>query len=311
MKLFENFNPKNSQRLFGLDEYFNFLKSIYVEQKFPKVILFTGEKGIGKFTLVCHLMHFIFDKTNYIEEKKILNAESSFHNQFLNQMFPNIIYLNGSKSEGIKIDEIRVLKQQISKSSALNNHRFIIIDDVDNLNINSLNGLLKIIEEPTSNNFFILVNNKSQNLLETIKSRCLEVKVILNKQNKIKITQNLIEHFKQNIFIKPDGILTSPGNFVIYNYILEKNKIDLSKNFLTNINLLLNLYKKDKDILYKKLIFYFTKYYLQELNKKKNKNKIEFLENTSSILKSIDEFFIHNLNQNTLLNSLKMKIHND
>tara|TARA_B100001248_G_scaffold261162_1_gene251424 strand:+ start:7612 stop:8547 length:936 start_codon:yes stop_codon:yes gene_type:complete len=311
MKLLDNFNPKNSPRLFGLDEYFNFLKSIYVKQKFPKVILFTGEKGIGKFTLVCHLMHFIFDKKNYIEEKKTLNAESSFHNQFLNQMFPNIIYLNGSKSEGIKIDEVRLLKEQISKSSALNSHRFIIIDDVDNLNINSLNGLLKIIEEPTENNFFILINNKSQNLLETIKSRCLEVKVILNKQNKIKITQNLIEYFNQNIFIKPDGTLTSPGNFVIYNYILEKNKIDLSKNFLTNINLLINLYKKEKNILYKKLIFYYTKYYLQELNKKKSKNKIEFLENTSSILKSIDEFFIHNLNQNTLLNSLKMKIHND
>ena len=27
MKLFENFNPKNSPRLFGLGEYFNFLKS--------------------------------------------------------------------------------------------------------------------------------------------------------------------------------------------------------------------------------------------------------------------------------------------
>ena len=37
---------------------------------------------------------------------------------------------------------------------------------------------LKIIEEPNKNNYFILINNKSKNLIDTIKSRCIEIKII-------------------------------------------------------------------------------------------------------------------------------------
>ena len=40
---------------------------------------------------------------------------------------------------------------------------------------------LKIIEEPTKNNYFIFINNKTKPILETIKSRSLELKIILNK----------------------------------------------------------------------------------------------------------------------------------
>ena len=62
--------------------------------------------------------------------------------------------------------------------------RFIIFDDIEKININSINSLLKIIEEPTIKNYFILINNKSKPLLETIRSRCIvggTFKVIINK----------------------------------------------------------------------------------------------------------------------------------
>ena len=36
----------------------------------------------------------------------------------------------------------------------MNKPRFIIFDDVELFNNNSLNALLKIIEEPSKNNFF-------------------------------------------------------------------------------------------------------------------------------------------------------------
>ena len=40
--------------------------------------------------------------------------------------------------------------------------RFIIFDDVELFNHNSLNALLKLIEEPTKKNYFLLINNKSR-----------------------------------------------------------------------------------------------------------------------------------------------------
>ena len=61
----------------------------------PKVLMLSGQKGIGKFTLINHLMHYYFDKENYdTKQFKILDSNSSFKKQYLNNVFPNIIYLN-------------------------------------------------------------------------------------------------------------------------------------------------------------------------------------------------------------------------
>ena len=80
----------------------------------------------------------------------------------------------------------RNLKSNILKSSFINKDRFIILDDVELFNINSLNALLKIIEEPTNKNYFFLINNKTKPLLDTIKSRSIEIKIILNEKKRIR-----------------------------------------------------------------------------------------------------------------------------
>ena len=40
------------------------------------------------------------------------------------------------------------------------------MDDVEVFNNNSLNALLKLIEEPNKNNYFLLINNETQPLIE-------------------------------------------------------------------------------------------------------------------------------------------------
>ena len=64
------FNSKKSLDLFGLFKDFNFLKDLYLKNKLPKVLMLSGNKGSGKSTLLNHLIHYIFDKNNYDEEKK-------------------------------------------------------------------------------------------------------------------------------------------------------------------------------------------------------------------------------------------------
>ena len=64
-----------------------------------------------------------------------------------------------------------------NKSTFNNMARFILIDNIENLNKNSVNALLKIIEEPNENVFFILINNNEKNILPTLKSRCLTFKI--------------------------------------------------------------------------------------------------------------------------------------
>ena len=213
------FDSKNTLNLFGLDKNFLFLSTLYEKQKLPKVSLISGIKGIGKSTLVNHFLFSIFDSKNYNKKNFSLLENSIFYKQFKNELFPNIIYIKGSDFKSVKIDDIRNLKNKIFKTTILSKDRFIIFDDIELFNLNSLNALLKIIEEPNNNNFFFLINNKAKPLLDTIKSRALEIKIIINENQRVNIINELVNFFKIDPVLSPKLSQLTPGNFLKFNLI--------------------------------------------------------------------------------------------
>ena len=50
-------DPKKSLILYELGSKLNFLIKLYNSKKFPKVLMITGLKGIGKSTLINHLLN--------------------------------------------------------------------------------------------------------------------------------------------------------------------------------------------------------------------------------------------------------------
>ena len=89
MQVFKNlmnyptfFDSKNTLNLFGLNDYFNFLVSLYSKQIFPKVLMLTGPKGSGKSTLINHFLFSIFDKKNYNKTDLILSSSSIYMDNF-------------------------------------------------------------------------------------------------------------------------------------------------------------------------------------------------------------------------------------
>ena len=66
----ENIHITDNKRLIGLEKYFNDIIKLINTNSLPKVLMLTGKKGIGKFTLVHHLLAYYYDikhydKTNY------------------------------------------------------------------------------------------------------------------------------------------------------------------------------------------------------------------------------------------------------
>ena len=53
------FDDKNTLNLFGLNKEFLFLSNLYKKNKLPKILLFTGNKGTGKSTLINHFLYFL------------------------------------------------------------------------------------------------------------------------------------------------------------------------------------------------------------------------------------------------------------
>ncbi len=72
----------------------------------------------------------------------------------------------------IRIDQIRELEAFVFTGSHRNGNRVVLITEAEAMNAPAANALLKILEEPPSSVYFILVSSKSKSLLPTIRSRC-------------------------------------------------------------------------------------------------------------------------------------------
>ena len=301
------FDPRNSLNLFELQDKFNLLKDLYIKKALPKVLMFTGEKGSGKSTLVNHFLHSIFDD-NYNLKNNEIEKNSIFLKEYKKDIFFNIIYIKGADFKSVKIEDIRNLKSKIFKSTILNKDRFIIFDDIDLFNHNSLNALLKTIEEPSENTYFFLINNKAKPLLETIKSRALEIKIILNENQRLKIIDKLTSFYELELILDPKTSKVSPGNFLKFNHLFKEYNISLNNDFCENISLLLNLYKKDKEILFINLIFFIVDYYFKNLTNTNDLKNYEIYETKNYILNNINKFMLYNINQNALLHAISAKL---
>ena len=260
-------NPLEQINLYGLGNYFNELKNLYDNKNLPNKILLSGSKGLGKFTLSLHFINYVLSKNeDYpydFEILKINKNNKSF--KLVNNNTSSNLYLVDIKKDkkNIEINQIRELIDFCNKSSFNNKPRFVLINNLELMNLNSSNALLRTLEEPNDNIYFILINN-SQKILPTIKSRCLNFNIILT-QKEIKdifskiTNQNIDDFFNENI-ITP---YFTTGDFIkFYNFSIE-NDIDLSNISLKDLLLKIideNHYKKetlDINLIYTLIQMYF------------------------------------------------------
>ena len=302
------FDSKNSLNLFGLKSNFEFLRNLYSKKKLPRVLMLSGNKGTGKSTLINHFIYSIFDFQKYDLKRLSLTENSSLYKQYKENIFSNIIYINGSDFKSVKVEDIRNLRTKIFQSTISDEDRFIILDDVEVFNHNSLNALLKIIEEPSKKNYFFLINNKSKMLLETIKSRSIELKIILSENQRLEIIDKLINHFKLELILDPKKSNLSPGNFIKFNHIFKENNISISNDLIENISLLLSLYKKEKNILFINIAVFISDYYFRHLKEKNILKNDKIYEIKNYIFNNLNNLKLYNINQNALIGNLRAKL---
>ena len=141
-------------------------------------------------------------------------------------------------------------------------------------------------------------------MLETIKSRSIEIKIILNEKTRVNIIKSLIDIHNLTPALDIDSSKLSPGNFIKFDYLLSEHKINLNDDLIKNISFILNLYKKDKDILFINIIFFIINNYLINKRKIKSFNNEKLFKVKDYLFKRINDFILYNLNQNTLINDI-------
>ena len=305
----EKLSPINSLELFGLNEYFSNFVKLYKNNRLPKVILLSGEKGIGKFTLIFHFINYVLSldsKQLYHFDKLTINQNNNSYKNILHNLEQNFIYIGSAKPNISSIENVRDIKKTFYKSSLNNKPRFTVLDDVELMNVNAANALLKLIEEPSIYDYFFLINNKRQKIIETLSSRSIEFKVFIDKKQKIKIYNLLKDKFdiKNNLFDK-NIELTTPGLLLRYSDLYDKLKIKDEGSYEIIILKLFEQYKKKKDNLYLELINFLLEIKFSELIKN-NKNKfLELMDIKHKILKLLNHYQKYNLNFNNVINQFK------
>ena len=281
-----------SHQLFFLEKHFDNFKKLLETDNFPKISMLTGNKGQGKYTLINHLLFGIKD-VMYNNRNHQINIKSKFYHSFYNGLDTNFISIDSSL---IKIEDIRKLKINILSKKFNNEKRFIVFDDIDTINLNCANAILKIIEEPLNNDYFFLINNKTKNIIETIKSRCVEFKIYMNFEDIDKNIQNLLKILQTKSLIEFDFNLLTPGLFIKFNKIIYEYDLDLSDTIHENFEKILNNHKKNKLKINIDLMKYFINYYFDKKNESISKYQI---------IKTIDDLFNYNLSQKTFLETVK------
>ena len=178
-------HPRETSVLFGHAEAEQTLLEAYRSGRIPHAWLIGGESGIGKATLAYRMARFVLaypDPAMPAVRKATSLAIPADHpvaRRIAGQAHGDLLSLErvinektGKLFTVIRVDDIRRSVPFFGSTAGEGGWRIAIVDSVDELNKESENALLKVLEEPPPRALLLLVSNAPGRILPTIRSRC-------------------------------------------------------------------------------------------------------------------------------------------
>lgn len=149
--------------MIGQENLKRLVKQQIEDNTFPRFSIFVGDKGSGKRTFINDVIH-------------PLKSDS-------------ILYI----LEDVKVETIRNMIAQAYRSF----NTIFVIPNADDMSQAAKNALLKIVEEPCNNHYFIMTLEDTENTLATIRSRGSIYKMDKYSEDEIKqyITEVMFQEF--------------------------------------------------------------------------------------------------------------------
>ena len=149
--LYRKYRPKTFSDVYGQDHITKTLKAELAAGKISHAYLFTGTRGTGKTSCAKILAHAV-NCLSANDGDPCLECESC--NLISSEAATDVVEIDAASNNGV--DDVRLLREQISFSPTALKYRVFIIDEVHMLSLQAFNALLKTIEEPPEHVIFIL-----------------------------------------------------------------------------------------------------------------------------------------------------------
>ncbi len=176
-------HPRHAPGVVGHDRALAALKKAFLSGKMHHAWLLSGEEGIGKATLAYVFAKWALGQGQDMNQTVRWIESQSHPNLFVLQRAVTDRKPQTLKSE-IAVDDARDMVKFFEQTSGSGGWRIAIVDAADDLNSESANALLKLVEEPPSKCLILLISNRAGRLLRTLRSRCSRLPVeILSADN--------------------------------------------------------------------------------------------------------------------------------
>ena len=198
--------------------------NIFDNEQVHHAFIISGSKGIGKSLLIESLA------------EKILNNKISLEN---NPDFHNLKIIEEKKLIGI--NQIHELRDKLYESSFLGKNKVAVINEIEKISIDGLNAILKILEEPPKNTYFLLSTNFLNQIPLTIQSRCFDLRI---SSPEIKQSLEWLSDYQTKDALKA---LEITNNLPIKaKHFLDNNLLDARDNFVKDVS---GIIKEGKDVI--------------------------------------------------------------
>ena len=224
---------KDFKNIYGQDLAIEILTSSISKQHIAPAYLFSGPEGVGKRKTAKVFINAILDR-NFDKESTKRKIESNNHPDLL-WIEPSYIVQGKSISQTkarsesvsmksppqIRLNQIKEIIEFLSKKPFESERSIVIIEDIERINESASNALLKTLED-TNTGLFILITQRPEKLLSTIRSRCQVVPFIRLNDNyvnkiiqKLEVAEEIDEITNEKIQELIDFSNGSPGRYLI------------------------------------------------------------------------------------------------
>jgi DNA polymerase-3 subunit delta' len=183
-------HPRHASGLVGHQAAEAEMLAAYRDGRLAHAWLIGGPEGVGKATLAWRFARFLLanpdPSAESVREARDLTVDSGHpatrHLAALAHPDFSLIRRDWRASSKnfateIGVEAVREAMQIFQLSAAFGGWRIAIVDCAEDLNHNSANALLKIIEEPPERSLILVVSHRPGQVLPTIRSRCRRLRL--------------------------------------------------------------------------------------------------------------------------------------
>lgn len=152
-------------------------------QRLPHALLFTGPESIGKKMVAYAIAQKLLCEVKDTPDTPCGVCPSCI--RVAKHQSENVLFIE-PEGQNIKVDQSRHIIEFLNLAN-FGRNRIVIIDQANLFNPQAANSILKILEEPSENVFFILIAPEAESMMRTIRSRSQVIRFNPLSESEIKL----------------------------------------------------------------------------------------------------------------------------